>query len=157
MLTAIIKSLFQFYAYLFILDFERVLSVYSINLVTLRSLLLVYFRIYFRIYFPALYYHPTSGGFRGGSRGSLEPPSGPTLFRFHGEFQKILCEIRQTNPPFLHLNPLFRNPGSAPAHPRSRFLRLIVMKYLTCNKPNFHIIFLVYSLRKLAHAIKRIF
>ena len=56
-----------------------------------------------------------SGGFRGGSRGSLEPPSGPTLFRFHGEFQKILCEIRQTNPTFLHLNPLFRNPGSAPA------------------------------------------
>ena len=55
-----------------------------------------------------------SGGFRGGSRGSLEPPSGPTLFRFHGEFQKIVCEIRQTNPPFLHLNPLFRNPGSAP-------------------------------------------
>ena len=55
-----------------------------------------------------------SGGFRGGSRGSLEPPSGPTLFRFNGEFQKILCEIRQTNPPFLHLNPLFRNPGSAP-------------------------------------------
>ena len=36
MLTAIIKSLFQFYAYLFILDFERVLSVYSINLVTLK-------------------------------------------------------------------------------------------------------------------------
>ena len=52
MLTGIIKSLFQFYAYLFILDFERVLSVYSINLVTLRSLLLVYFRIYF----PALYH-----------------------------------------------------------------------------------------------------
>ena len=57
-----------------------------------------------------------SGGFRGGSRGSLKPPSGPTLFRFHGEFQKILCEIRQTNPPFLHLNPLFRNPGSAPGY-----------------------------------------
>ena len=62
-----------------------------------------------------------SGGFRGGSRGSLEPPSGPTLFRFHVEFQKILCEIRQTNPPFLHLNPLFRNPGSAPGI--QRFLR----------------------------------
>ena len=60
-------------------------------------------------------FYQFSGGFRGGSRGSLEPPSGPTLFRFHGEFQKILCEIRQTNPPFLHLNPLFRNPGSAPA------------------------------------------
>ena len=48
-----------------------------------------------------------SGGFRGGSRGSLEPPSGPKLFHFRGEFQEFLCEIRQTNPPFLHLNPLF--------------------------------------------------
>ena len=55
-----------------------------------------------------------SGGFRGGSRGSLEPSSGAKLFPFHGEFQEILCEIRQTNPPFLHLNPLLRNPGSAP-------------------------------------------
>ena len=35
-----------------------------------------------------------SGGFRGGSRGSLEPPSGPKLFYFPREFQKILCEIR---------------------------------------------------------------
>ena len=55
-----------------------------------------------------------SGGFRGGSRGSLEPPSGPKLFHFHREFQKVFCEIGNTNPPFLHLNPLFRNPGSAP-------------------------------------------
>ena len=55
-----------------------------------------------------------SGGFRGGSRGSLEPPSGAKLFHFHGEFQEILCAFRQTNPPFLHLNPLLRNPGSAP-------------------------------------------
>ena len=55
-----------------------------------------------------------SGGFRGGSRGSLEPPSRPELFYLHGEFQEILREIRQTNPPFLSLNPLFRNPASAP-------------------------------------------
>ena len=55
-----------------------------------------------------------SGGFRGGSRGSLEPPSGTKLFRFHGEFKEILSEIRLTNPPFLHLNPLLKNPGSAP-------------------------------------------
>ena len=53
-----------------------------------------------------------SGGFRGGSRGSLEPPSGAKLFHFHREFQEILCETRLTNPPFLHLNPLLRNPGS---------------------------------------------
>ena len=56
-----------------------------------------------------------SGGFRGGSRGSLEPPSGPKLFHFHGKFQETFREIRQTNPPFLHLNPHFLNPGSAPA------------------------------------------
>ena len=56
----------------------------------------------------------SSGGFRGGSRGSLEPPSGPKLFHFHGKFQETFREIRQTNPPFLHLNPHFLNPGSAP-------------------------------------------
>ena len=38
------------------------------------------------------------------------------LFRFHGEFKEILSEIRLTNPPFLHLNPLLKDPGSAPAH-----------------------------------------
>ena len=41
-----------------------------------------------------------SGGFRGGSRGSLEPPSGAKLFHFHGEFQEILCQTWQLNPPF---------------------------------------------------------
>ena len=35
-----------------------------------------------------------SGGFRGGSRGSLEPPSGAKLFNFHMGFQDILCKIR---------------------------------------------------------------
>ena len=55
-----------------------------------------------------------SDRFRKGSRGSLEPPSGAKSSHFHGEFQEILCEIRQTNPPFLHLNPLLRNPESAP-------------------------------------------
>ena len=29
-----------------------------------------------------------SGGFRGGSGGSLEPPSGTKLFQFHGEIMK---------------------------------------------------------------------
>ena len=42
------------------------------------------------------------------------PPSGAKLFRFHGEFKEILSEIRLTNPPFLHLNPLLKNPGSPP-------------------------------------------
>ena len=42
------------------------------------------------------------------------PPSGPKSFHFHEEFQENMYEIRQTNPPFLHLNPLLRNPGSAP-------------------------------------------
>ena len=58
-----------------------------------------------------------SGGFRGGSRGSLEPTSGSKLFHFHGEFQYILFKIRQKNPPLVNLNPLFRNPGSAPDDP----------------------------------------
>ena len=53
----------------------------------------------------------SSGGFRGSSRGSLEPsrgslepPSWPKLFYFQGEFQAI----------FLSLKPLFRNPASDP-------------------------------------------
>ena len=67
----------------------------------------------------------SSGGFRGGSRGSLEPPSGPKVFHFHREFQEILCVIRKTNPPFLHLNPLFRNPGSATAETCSETTLLV--------------------------------
>ena len=59
-----------------------------------------------------------SSGFRGGSRGSPEPPSGAKLFYFHGECQDILCKMRQTNPPFQLLNPLLRNPGSAPVLPK---------------------------------------
>ena len=46
----------------------------------------------------------------------FERPYWPELFYFHGEFEEILCEIRQTNPPFLSLNPLFRNPASAPGY-----------------------------------------
>ena len=46
-----------------------------------------------------------SGGFRGGSRGSLKPPTGAKLFQFHGELEEIVREIRLTNSPFLHLNP----------------------------------------------------
>ena len=54
-----------------------------------------------------------SGGFREGSRGLLEPLSGADLFHCHGGISRNLCEIKETNPPFLHLNPFFRNPGSA--------------------------------------------
>ena len=32
----------------------------------------------------------SSGGFRGGSGGSNEPPLQPKLFHFHGEFQEKL-------------------------------------------------------------------
>ena len=46
-------------------------------------------------------------GFRRGSKGLLEPPSGPKLFHFHGGISRDMCEIRQANPPFLHLSPLF--------------------------------------------------
>ena len=34
------------------------------------------------VYFP---FWKDSGGYRGGSGGSLEPPSGTKLFQFHGE------------------------------------------------------------------------
>ena len=34
-------------------------------------------------------------------------PPGPNYFIFRGEFQEILCDFRETNPPFIHLNPLF--------------------------------------------------
>ena len=68
-----------------------------------------------------------SGGFRGGSRGSLEPPSGAKLSNFHGQFQKMLCKIRQSNPPFVHLNPLFRNPGSATGFYFDRIRTLVAM------------------------------
>ena len=74
--------------------------------------------------------HGISGGFRGGSRGSFEPPSGPKLFHFHGKFQEILCENWQTNPTFLHLNPLFRNSGSAPGY------RIWAIPMAPCKKIN---------------------
>ena len=55
-----------------------------------------------------------SGGFRGGSGGSLEPPSGTKLFQFHGEIYKKLSKMLKTNPLLINLNPPSRNPGSAP-------------------------------------------
>ena len=41
-----------------------------------------------------------------GVRGVHLTPSGPILFHFHGDFQEILCEIRQTNPLFSSPEPL---------------------------------------------------
>ena len=55
-----------------------------------------------------------SGGFRGGSGGSLEPPSGTKLFQFHGEIYEESGKMLKTNPLLMDLNPLSRNPGSAP-------------------------------------------
>ena len=55
-----------------------------------------------------------SGGFRGGSGGSLEPPSGTKLFQFHGEIYEKPGTMLQTNPLLMDLNPPSRNPGSAP-------------------------------------------
>ena len=66
------------------------------------------------IHYALYWFMCFSGGFSGGSRGSHKPPSVAKLFHFHGEFREIVYEIRQSNSPFLHLNPLFRNPGSAP-------------------------------------------
>ena len=55
----------------------------------------------------------SSGGFRGGSRSSLEHPLGPNYFIFMGNLKRFCVELGKRTP-FLHLNPLFRNPRSAP-------------------------------------------
>ena len=47
-----------------------------------------------------------------GFKGFARTPLLAQIIYFHGEFQAILCEIRQTNPPFLSLNPLFRYPAT---------------------------------------------
>ena len=36
----------------------------------------------------------------------------------------MLSEIRQPNPPFLYLNPLFKNPGDAPGQPPHRVVKV---------------------------------
>ena len=53
-----------------------------------------------------------SGGYRGGSGGSLEPPLELNYFIFMGNFRKNEAKLRKRTP-FLNLNPLSRNPGSA--------------------------------------------
>ena len=42
-----------------------------------------------------------SGGSRGGSGGSFEPPLEPKLFHFHGEFQEKWVKLHKSNPPQL--------------------------------------------------------
>ena len=64
-----------------------------------------------------------SGGFRGGSGGSLETPFGSKLFHFHGEMYEKSGKMLKTNPLLMDLNPPSRNPGSAPA---SRVPRKVV-------------------------------
>ena len=58
--------------------------------------------------------HNLSGGFRGGSGGSLEPPLGSKLFQFHGEMYEKSGKMLKTNLLLMDLNPPSRNPGSAP-------------------------------------------
>ena len=36
-------------------------------------------------FYLIIFFDEISGGFRGGSGGSVEPPSGTKLFQFHGE------------------------------------------------------------------------
>ena len=62
-----------------------------------------------------------SGGYRGDTCGSLEPPFETKLFHIHDEFPeksvysiKLSGTIFKSNP-FVNLNPLARNPGYAPA------------------------------------------
>ena len=56
----------------------------------------------------------TRGRFRGGSGGSLEPPSGTKLFQFHGEIYEKSGKVLKTHPLLMDLNPPFKNLGSAP-------------------------------------------
>ena len=55
-----------------------------------------------------------SGGFRGGSGGSLEPPFGSKLFQFHAEMYEKSGKMLKTNPLLMDLKPPSTNPGSAP-------------------------------------------
>ena len=46
----------------------------------------------------------------------LNPSLGPNyIFKFHGEIYEKSGKMLKTNPLLMDLNPLFRNPGSAPA------------------------------------------
>ena len=63
---------------------------------------------------PASQPYP-SGGSRGGSGGSNEPPFEPKLFHFHGEFQNKLVKLHKSNPPpSANLNPRSKDPGYVP-------------------------------------------
>ena len=64
-----------------------------------------------------------SGGFRGGSGGSLEPLSGAKLFQFHGEIYENVGKMLKTNPLLMDLNPPSRNPGSTPGFIHLSFLK----------------------------------
>ena len=69
---------------------------------------------YFEIFRSVIYFLPfTSGRFRGGSGGLLEPCSWTKLFQFHGEIYEKSGKMLKTNPLLVDLNPPFRNPGSA--------------------------------------------
>ena len=76
----------------------------------------------------------SSGGFRGGSGGSLEPPSGSKLFQFHGKIYEKSGKMLETNAPFVNLNPPIRNPGSASDEELSQFLLKKILKITETNK-----------------------
>ena len=46
----------------------------------------------------------SSGGFKGGSGGSLEHPSGTKLFQFNGEIYEKSGKMLKTNPLLMDLN-----------------------------------------------------
>ena len=52
------------------------------------------------MYFLILNYKELSGGFRGGSGGSLEPLSETKLFQFHGEIYENSGRMLKMNPPW---------------------------------------------------------
>ena len=58
----------------------------------------------------------TSGGFRGGSGGLLEPLSETKLFQFQGEIYEKSGKMLKTNPLLMDLNSPSRNTGSTPVY-----------------------------------------
>ena len=75
-----------------------------------------------------------SGGSRGGSGGSNEPPLDPKLFHFHGEFQEKLVRLHKSNPPSATLNPRSKNPGSDPGRSQEEVgLGMSDFRVLTAN------------------------
>ena len=64
--------------------------------------------------------------------GLLKPQFESKLFHFHGEFYEQLGNLIKLNSPLVNLNPLSKNPGSAPAVPIPGHLDFnMIMKFVS--------------------------